>query len=156
MVTKPEAEQLAKAVNALRPDWSQASLMAVLADERCRNRPKVDISIAFVVLALDDATRKPTRIFEHGPWWEILRPLGKAAPLPRYAEADDCAICNKPRQTPHDDHTYQPRLPPEEWARPTTEQRELMRLATEKAHIDATAVEVIAEHTSTPEERETT
>lgn len=170
MLTQTEAQQLAKAVNALRPDWSQASLMAVLGDERCRLRPRRDISLAFIALALDDQSRKPTRIYEHGPWWEILRPIGQSAPNYRAVLPTDCGICSRPFEfhsalSKLDDHEYEPLADRKPGVGPTAEQ---------KAAIQAAAIEaqkarpepapkrtprdpatVIAAHTSTPKERET-
>lgn len=144
MLTKTEAEQLAKAVNALRPDWSQASLMAVLGDERCRLRPRHDISLAFVALALDDQSRKPTRIYEHGPWWEILRPIGQTAPNYRAVLPTDCGICSRPFEfhsalSKLDDHEYEPLADRKPGVGPTPEQKAAIKAARVEAELARTA-----------------
>lgn len=96
MLSKKDAEKIATAVNAIRPDWSINGLMAVLGDPRCRNRATNDLTIAFIALAVDESSRKPTRIYEHGPWWEILRPLN-TVPHIRAIEPTDCIVCSKPK-----------------------------------------------------------
>lgn len=98
MLTREEAQRIAAAVNALRPDWAQAGLMTVLSDERIRlTRTYRDTAVAFVALAADPESRKPTRIFEHGPWWESARPVGAVTPLRKIPD-DACATCFEPER----------------------------------------------------------
>lgn len=109
MLTKPEAERIAACASALRPDWSINGILAVLADERIRfPRTYRDTCLAMVALALDPETAKPTRIFEHGPWWEVARPLMSTSDaLPRRRD-DDCAECGEPRDGHNaPDHGYE-------------------------------------------------
>lgn len=112
MLTKPEAERIAAAVNGLRPDWSINGILTVLADERLRlKRTYRDTCLAFTALALDPETVKPTRIFEHGPWWEATRiSTNPTNNLPRIDPIGGCHECMRPR----DDHTGADH----EWQRP--------------------------------------
>lgn len=117
MVNRAEAERIAGAVNALRPDWAPASVVAVIADDRIRHRAYPDLTHAFVALALDHTSRKPTRIFEAGPWWTAPGVV-VAGPSYRYPAHDDCDTCGLPRITcerqnslvsSDDQHQYRPR-----------------------------------------------
>lgn len=167
MLTKEEAQRIALCVTSLRPDWSTNGLMTVLADDRCRHRVPRDLTLAFVALALDPTSRKPTRIFEAGPWWDVTRPVGPTVQQYRVIGTDDCGICYRPaelhsRLSPVDDHEWEPQR--FEGVGPTPEQK----LALEAARIEAEKVrtaarepelereirdpaEVIAQHVSQPE-----
>src|SRR5688572_5717699 len=139
MVSQAEAQRIAASVNILRPDWRVGLIMAVLGDEKCIRRPFRDLALAMTAVAVDPPSQKPGRIHEPGPWWNFgTSPVA----VPRYTADDDCGICSGPANSTHDGHAYQPRLPPGEWARPTPEQRELMRIAAEQAHLAKTAAAV--------------
>lgn len=164
MLTKNEAQSLAAATNALRPDWSVAQLMGVIADERLRVRRTFrDVAIALTALAVDPNTRQPTRIFEHGHWWEMLAPT-KPVVHYRVIEDDDCAVCFRPR-TVHsrlstvDGHDYEPQHSRSTSATANDEQRVALdaasvaaKLAKSAAREPAptptrrTASEVLADH----------
>jgi hypothetical protein len=136
MLTRQEAERLAASVHALRPDWPLTSLLTFL--KKRERRPLLDIGIELTYVALLPDTKTPARIDEAGPW-KSATSTAAPTPLPRYAADDDCAICNNPRDGHHDDHEWRPRLPPEEWARPTQEQREFMRKERERLEHERTA-----------------
>lgn len=108
MLTKPEAERIAAAVSALRPDWSEEGVLAILGDERLRiRRTYRDTAVAFIALAADPESAKPTRIFEHGPWWEATKPAVNTSDLLGHNRTDDCAECGRPREGHHEpDHAY--------------------------------------------------
>lgn len=114
MLTKEEAQRIALCVNALRPDWATNGLMTVLGDDRCRNRVPRDLTLAFVALALDASSRRPTRIFESGPWWDVTKQAsGPTAPNYREVLPTDCATCSRPFEhhsvlSKLDDHEYEP------------------------------------------------
>lgn len=113
MLTKDEAQRIALCVSSLRPDWSTNGLMSVLADDRCRHRVPRDLTLAFVALALDPTSRKPTRIFEAGPWWDVTKPVGPTVQQYRVITADDCGVCYRPaslhsKLSPFDDHEWEP------------------------------------------------
>lgn len=113
MITRNEAERIANAIIAIRPDWNQAQVMGVLADPRIRERRTFhDALVAMTSLAADASTRQPTRIFEHGPWWELLAPKtterNTSASIRRQAH-DDCGICSRSKAVcaRDDSHEYE-------------------------------------------------
>lgn len=117
MITKTEAERIAAAINALRPDWSQAQIMGVLADERIRvQKTYADTALAMTKLALDPETRQPTRVFEHGHWWVNVQPTVSQSAHVRAMSPDDCDICSRqPEVCAFDDsHEYRRRNAPVE------------------------------------------
>lgn len=104
MIEKEQAERIAGAIACLRPDWSEKQIMGVLADPRIRERRIFrDVAIAMTALALDPASRQPTRIFEHGHWWEILapRPTEQPTPMPPRLRPDEFRVpADSDRVTP--------------------------------------------------------
>ena len=142
MLSKDEAQRIALCVNALRPDWSTNGLMSVLGDDRCRMRAPRDITLAFVALALDPASRKPGRIFEAGPWWDVTKPVGPTVAHYRTITAADCGICYRPaelhsRLSPFDDHEWEPQQA--QGVGPTDEQRAALEAARIEAEKKLTA-----------------
>ena len=113
---KVDARRIADAIQAYRPDWSTAQLMAVLGDERIRlRRQPVDVAVALTALAFDPATRQPTRLFEHGPWWEAARPLAPVVQLYRRPTGLDCVTCHLPEadcRSRDGGHEFDPRPQP--------------------------------------------
>lgn len=112
MLTKDEAQRIAGAVHILRPDWGTDGLMVILGDNRILFHPYRDVVVAFAALAADPTSRKPTRIFEQGHWWETAAPRpherNTSAPIRRPAD-DDCDTCGLAADANHSDHTYTPR-----------------------------------------------
>lgn len=114
-MNKQEATRIAGAINALRPDWGRSGLISILADERLRHRAYEDATRAFVALALDPASEKPTRIYEEGAWWHATysrREHNSSARI-RRTRSDDCDICGHPPArhvvASLNDHEYRPR-----------------------------------------------
>lgn len=136
MLTRHEAERLAQSIHALRPEWPVSSLLTFL--KKRETRPLLDLTLELAHVAQLPDTKTPARIDEQGPWKQTRGTTTTAPPI-RYATDTDCGICHGPQDGPHLDHDYRPPLPQSEWARPTPEQRELMRLAAEKAHQEKTA-----------------
>lgn len=154
MLTKDEADRIASAITALRPDWNHAQLMAVLSDKRLRERRIYsDAALALTALALDPTTRQPTRIFEHGPWWEVLAPRVGVASSYREVTDADCAICGRRKEShtplPNDPHEWESQNARGEGERPTSEQRE----AIDKAIADAKHAAVAAKEEQPPRKR---
>lgn len=99
MLTREEANRIADAIQVLRVDWPRLGVMTVLSDERIRTKRQYrDVLVAFVVLASDPETQKPTRLFEHGPWWEAARPLAPVVQLYRRPTGLDCVTCSLPEE----------------------------------------------------------
>lgn len=100
-MNRDEATKIASAVNALRPDWGHLGIMQILGDERIRPRAFTDMTRVFVALALDADTRKPTRIFEQGDWWQAAAPTGprehNTSAHIAAVSPDDCWTCSRPK-----------------------------------------------------------
>lgn len=113
MPLTPDAiDRLAAAVNILRPDWSQTGLRKLLGDGRIKIRQPRDVAVALVWVATDPQSIKPTRILEHGPWWEAAKPTdgrnSRTSPRYRTARWDDCHACGQPKASHvDDDHRYE-------------------------------------------------
>ena len=109
MLTRDEADRIADAIQALRPNWNRPQLMAVMGDDRIRLRRQAkDVAAALSWLALDADTRQPTRLYEAGPWWATTDPPG-SPPKYRASDPTDCATCGRPRGGCLDDeHEYEP------------------------------------------------
>lgn len=150
MLTKDQAENICRIVNVIRPDWNQTGIMAILGDERLRvDRSYRAAAVAFVALALDPASRKPTRIFEHGHWWEAARPIGdqpSASAWIRTPAGDDCDICGRPPASPHPEHQYAPLNSSGYGSRLTDEQRQQLDDRIAEAELARTAAEPEAAH----------
>ena len=110
MLTKEEAERLAQAINALRPDWHIPSLITFLGTNDRWKRPYRDLTLELVYVALDPASKTPARIDQDGPWTRLHQQTQASAsadidPL----KPSDCDICGRPPNWRHIDHVYQPR-----------------------------------------------
>lgn len=84
MITRNDAENLARAIHALRPDWPIAQLMTLLGEGQdgtgnLRDYPLRDLGCALTWIALDrdhdgrPVTASPYRILEPGPWFAEAR-----------------------------------------------------------------------------------
>lgn len=71
MLTKTEAERLAAAANALRPDWPVSSLLTYLSKHKARAYR--DVAVALAWIATDPQTKTPARLDEQGPWWKATQ-----------------------------------------------------------------------------------
>lgn len=70
MIDKTEAERIAEAVHALRPDWVASSIVRLIGENTdLRSRAYRDLAVAFAYVACDSATLTPGRVREAGPWW---------------------------------------------------------------------------------------
>lgn len=77
-MTKTEAERLATAVAALRPDWPTKSVLTFLATNLAE-KPYRDTAVALVWVAADPQSQTPARVLEPGVWW---RAAAAASPTP--------------------------------------------------------------------------
>ena len=108
MLTRQEAERLAAAIHALRPEWPVASLLTFLGKHK--DRPLLEITVELAWVAQLPESRTPARITEDGPWKRAIhgREHNTSAHIRRPAD-DDCSTCSRPRDThgPVDvDHPY--------------------------------------------------
>ena len=133
-----EIHRIAKAVNVLRPDWPEASLVTFIT-ARLGDRPRRDVLIALGWVACDSTTATPARVLESGPWWKAcvadVDPQHRVRHPPKREQecrvhpgeyADHCRVCNAPKA--YDDPNPVPSLPgqadPNRWA---TEARQRIR-----------------------------
>lgn len=76
MITQPQAERIAAAINALRPEWPVASLVSFIG-KNLQTRAALDAAVALTYVALDRNDKgewcsvTPGRVLEAGPWWRI-------------------------------------------------------------------------------------
>jgi hypothetical protein len=120
MIDKTEAEKLARAINALRPDWPTNSLMALLAE--LRRWPLRDLTVALAWVAVDQdvdgnyISQTPARVKEQGPWIEDAERAAALAQARQRAREDaaqrkreilqrqktvaQCAICDQVGRLP--------------------------------------------------------
>ena len=77
-MNKPEAEQIAAAIAAIRPRWLQSSLTTLLGNlpARFRERPARDVHLALLWLAYDPQQDTPRLLREDGPWWNLASLTG--------------------------------------------------------------------------------
>ena len=72
MISKTEAERLAHAVNAMRPDWPLSSLLTFIS-RNLAGRALRDVAVALAWVACDPETKTPARVLEAGPWWKATQ-----------------------------------------------------------------------------------
>lgn len=115
-MTPVEAERLAYAINALRPDWPRTSLQTLFASAKLATRTLHDAAIAMAWIATDRTTQTPGRVLENGPWWgATMRVASEAERHPALVQLSDlCHICGREKR--HCDaldngHDWAPRLP---------------------------------------------
>lgn len=70
-----EAEQVAAAINVIRPDWPRKQITTILGRNH-QHRPARDVLLALVWVAYDADTNTPARIDVDGPWWGLARLAG--------------------------------------------------------------------------------
>ena len=86
-MTKTEAQRIAQAINALRPDWPTTSLLTFIA-ANLRERAYRDVAAALAWVAADETTTTPGRVLSAGPWWSSN---GSDVPLPPSSRDTTCA-----------------------------------------------------------------
>jgi hypothetical protein len=72
MIDQTQAERIAQAINALRPDWPIRSLVTFTM-RNLSARAYRDAVVALAWIATDPATKTPARILEAGPWWKATQ-----------------------------------------------------------------------------------
>lgn len=72
MITQTQAERIAQAINALRPDWPTRSLLT-FTQKHLADRAYRDALVALVWVASDPTTKTPARVLEAGPWWRATQ-----------------------------------------------------------------------------------
>lgn len=99
-MTKTEAETIARAINALRPDWPIRQITTILGRDH-QHRSRQDATIALTAAAIDPESRTPARINEDDFLGWKLAAIASGAlsidpadkPTPRPPRADEaCQI----------------------------------------------------------------
>lgn len=95
MIEKTDAERIAAAIHALRPDWPAASVLTLIG-KHYQHRPVRDIAVALTWIACDPNSRTPGRITEDGPWWTAAgawKPGQQTEPTPATPRAHEtCTV----------------------------------------------------------------
>ena len=96
-MNETEADRIAAAANALRPDWPVASLRTLLRRPDLMRRPRRDVAVALTWVACDSTTKTPARVIEAGPWWKAatIETTESAPAAPKPHEA--CTTCGRHR-----------------------------------------------------------
>ena len=127
-----EATRIAGAINFLRPDWGRAGLLKLMENDYLAARPGREVALALTFVACDPASRAPTRVLEHGPWWELNIKWQPAAPAYRYPAHDDCHDCGRPKAV-HPTHDCRYVEPVRVAAPMPTTVRDALRATTEES-----------------------
>ncbi len=69
MMDEWEAERIAAAINALRPDWPRKSIQTLILT-KLGHHTRRDICVALAWVACEPNTSTPARVIEAGPWWK--------------------------------------------------------------------------------------
>ena len=89
-----EAQRIAAAMHAARPDWPASSLLTLIR-KKLINRPRRDVLVALAWVASEPNSATPARVLEAGPWWRAAGMEG-ATWRPEAWEPDKiCTTCSK-------------------------------------------------------------
>lgn len=104
-----EAQRIAAAANAMRPDWPTASVLTMIK-RSLMERPRRDVAVALAWIACESNTASPARVLEQGPWWKAAGTEGSATQREPYDRGGTCSTCSLPhekcRRVWGDDHPY--------------------------------------------------
>src|SRR5690625_1238566 len=81
MPNQQETQRIAAVMHALRPEWRPNSLETFLARHH-GNRSYADLLIAAVVVAMDERTKTPELLNQHGRWWVAAQQVFTAEATP--------------------------------------------------------------------------
>jgi hypothetical protein len=87
-----EAQRIAEAIHALRPDWPTASLLTLIR-KKLADKPRRDVAVALAWVACEPDTHTPVRVLEAGPWWRAVAVEGSPNARQPYDPATFCHIC---------------------------------------------------------------
>ena len=106
-----EAQRIAAAMHAARPDWPTASLLTLLR-KNLIDRPRRDVFVALAWVASEPNTATPARVLEIGPWWRAAGVEGQSTKRPEPDNHDRCSTCalakDRCRSLHADDHDFRP------------------------------------------------
>lgn len=105
-----EAQRIAAAMHAARPDWPASSVLTLIR-KNLIDRPRRDVFVALAWIAAEPATATPARVLEAGPWWKAAGVEGTVANTRQpFDPREVCDICGKTeaacRRNPHAEHEF--------------------------------------------------
>ena len=91
-----EAQRIAHAANAMRPDWPIASVLTMIR-AHLLDRPRRDVAVALAWVACESGTHTPARVLESGPWWLAAGVAGDTTGRREpFDPATFCGTCGQP------------------------------------------------------------
>lgn len=81
MANKEETQRIAAAMHAIRPEWRPDSLATFLTRHH-HARPYADLMVAAVIVAMDERTKTPELLNQHGRWWVAAQQVFRATATP--------------------------------------------------------------------------
>lgn len=107
-----EAQRIAAAMHAARPDWPASSLLTLIR-KKLIDKPRRDVLVALAWVASEPASATPARVLEQGPWWKAAGVEGTATGKRDWPDdSARCSVCSlhhdRCRQLWADDHEFLP------------------------------------------------
>lgn len=105
-----EAQRIAEAAHAMRPDWPTASVLTLIR-KNLIDKPRRDVAVALAWVACESGTASPARVLETGPWWRAAGVENSSTPRREaFDRGGSCHTCSLPydkcRRLWADDHDY--------------------------------------------------
>lgn len=108
-----EAQRIAAAMHAARPDWPASSLLTLIR-KKLIDKPRRDVFVALAWVASEPNSATPARVLEAGPWWRAVAVEGATSNRPPPWQPDTiCTTCSQPEATCNartryadDDHAF--------------------------------------------------
>jgi hypothetical protein len=90
-----EAQRIAHAMHAARPDWPASSLLTLIR-KKLIDRPRRDVFVALAWVASEPNSATPARVLEAGPWWRAAGVEGNSTNRPDPWEPNTiCTTCSQ-------------------------------------------------------------
>jgi hypothetical protein len=104
-----EAQRIAAAMHAARPDWPASSLLTLIR-KKLIDRPRRDVFVALAWVASEPNSATPARVLEAGPWWRAAGIEGGTSPRQPFDPRSTCSTCGKSQAActanPHAEHEF--------------------------------------------------
>lgn len=89
-----DAQRIAAALHAARPDWPASSLLTLIR-KKLIDRPRRDVFVALAWVASEPASHTPARVLEQGPWWKAAGVEGAVKGRRDWPDdAHRCSVCS--------------------------------------------------------------
>jgi hypothetical protein len=90
-----EAQRIAAAMHAARPDWPASSLLTLIR-KKLIDRPRRDVFVALAWVASEPNSATPARVLEAGPWWRAVAVEGSPVKPNVWEPHLVCTTCSRP------------------------------------------------------------